>query len=94
MTRAICLLEANNKYMTTVLCEPQLGKRGLYPTTSQKGTKGDAGLYQDILAYSDGKNDIIDLCERMNISSDKMINAIKILEEVKLIKVIDEKMEV
>ena len=34
--KAIEALEKNKKYKVTVLCEPQMGKRGLYPTLSKK----------------------------------------------------------
>lgn len=87
MVKVIELLENNDCYRTTVLCEPQLGKRGLYPTTSQKNTKGDAALYQDILAYADGTNDIVDLCGLTGRKSGDIIKYIKTLMDNGLIKV-------
>jgi aminopeptidase-like protein len=36
MKKILETLEVNRIYSTTVLCEPQLGKRGLYPTESTK----------------------------------------------------------
>ena len=38
LRKCIDMLEYNNKYRITVPCEPQLGKRGLYPTISYKGS--------------------------------------------------------
>ena len=38
MTQVIDALENNAKYRINVLCEPQLGKRGLYSLISQKGS--------------------------------------------------------
>lgn len=46
----------------TVLCEPNLGKRNLYPTISMKGSYGGISLRRDCLAYADGKTDIFALC--------------------------------
>ena len=36
LRRTIEALENNKNYKVTVLCEPQMGKRGLYPTLSTK----------------------------------------------------------
>ena len=41
-----------------VLCEPNLGKRDLYPTLSQKGKYGEIKLRMDLLAYSDGSKSL------------------------------------
>ena len=35
--KCIVLLEHNRTYSVTTPCEPQLGKRGLYPTLSTRG---------------------------------------------------------
>ena len=37
--------ENNKVYKTTVLCEPQLGKRGLYPTISTKESNDQVKKY-------------------------------------------------
>ena len=41
-----------------IMCEPQLGKRGMYPTLSQKNTYQDADKILDFLMYSDGTNSL------------------------------------
>ncbi len=40
------------------MCEPQLGKRGMYPTLSRKNTYQDADKILDFLMYSDGTNSL------------------------------------
>ncbi|MCR4923289.1 MAG: DUF4910 domain-containing protein [Lachnospiraceae bacterium] len=63
MTRCIEALEKNDRYRVTCLCEPQLGKRGLVPTMSSKETYQETLALKDILAYTDGRNDIIELSD-------------------------------
>lgn len=61
------LLEANRKYRTKILCEPQLGKRGLYPTTSTKDSHEEVFHLLNLISYSDGNHDLIDIAEKLEI---------------------------
>ena len=61
--RAIEIIEANKTYKTTVLGEPQLGKRGLYPEQATEGRGGNLAPIFNILAYADGTRDLISLAE-------------------------------
>ncbi len=70
--KIIKALESNYYYKTKVLCEPQLGKRGLYPTISRKGSTSDIKSTMDFLAYTDGKNDLIDISNIINVSIEKL----------------------
>lgn len=60
------LLEANRTWRATVLCEPQLGKRGLYPTTSTRESAISTRAMMDLLAYVDGHRDLLDIAELIN----------------------------
>jgi len=62
----INILEKNYKYITTTPCEPQLGKRGLYPTLSRKTSGKSVRGMMDLLAYCDGKNDLLWIAEKIN----------------------------
>ena len=73
MVKVINALENNYFYQMQCKCEPQLGKRGLNPTVSQKGTKGDARYMQDFIAYADGRNDLIGISNILDIPVDKLI---------------------
>lgn len=73
MVKVINALENNYFYQMLCKCEPQLGKRGLYPTVSQKGTKGDARYMQDFIAYADGRNDLIEISNILDIPVDRLI---------------------
>jgi aminopeptidase-like protein len=67
-------------------CEPQLGKRGLYPSLSKKNTiKLDTRLIQYFLSYSDGQNSLLDIAKKCNVSLVKILKIEKILKKKKLI---------
>lgn len=46
-----------------VLCEPQLGKRGLYPSQSTKSTWNDVKLMMNVITWSDGTRSLIEIAE-------------------------------
>ena len=61
----ITLLEANHRYRTRHPGEPQLGKRGLYPSLSTKDSTRQVKTMMDFLAYCDGDHDLIQIAERI-----------------------------
>lgn len=87
MTLLIRVLEANEKYKVNVLCEPQLGRRGLYPTVSKKGSYDEVLAMTNFIAYADGKNDLIDISNIINQPLDKLIEIVNKLIENELISV-------
>lgn len=62
-TKCIEIMETDYKYQCNVMCEPQLGKRGLYPTVSTKDTVNQVMVLRDVLMYSDGKNSLLDIAQ-------------------------------
>ncbi len=80
------VLELNDLYVCTTLCEPQLGKRKLYPEIGQKGTYQSIKCYQNFLAYADGQNDLIDISNQLDISAYLLIDVVKVLLENGLIE--------
>lgn len=79
MTEVINALEYNDNYKIAVMCEPQLGRRGLYPTISQKGSYDEVEAMVDFIAYADGKRDLIDIS---NIIGVKIKDLIPIIEKL------------
>lgn len=55
------LLERNGIYQATCLGEPQLGRRGLYPSLGTKNPQQEVTEILDFLAYADGSNDLIEI---------------------------------
>lgn len=81
------LIEKNEYYINTIPhCEPQLGKRGLYPTLgSQKGMKTSLEGMMWILNLSDGEHDLIDISTRSKIDVKELYPIIDKLIENKII---------
>ncbi len=67
-TKCIMALEQNRTFIATCHCEPQLGKRGLYPTLSAIGTTASAQSLLDVFTYCDGKRDLIEIAETLGRS--------------------------
>ena len=68
-------------------CEPQLGKRGLYPNISnfREGIHPSRKL-MNILAYCDGVNSLFDISEILDLNLRELIDTIFILKKNKLVK--------
>ena len=81
------LIERNNKYRVRCLGEPQLGKRGLYPTLSMKGSGADVRDMMNFIAYADGKNDLLDISDIIGIPIRRMYPIIEKLLENDLLDV-------
>jgi aminopeptidase-like protein len=87
LRRAIETLEANYIYRATVLGEPQLGKRGLYPDLNQHGSyDSDTRVLKDTLTYCDGGHDLIAIAERIGRPAWEVARACLRLEAAGLIK--------
>lgn len=71
--KTIQLIEKNRTYRTVMPCEPQLGKRGLYPTLSTRGAGYSVRSMTNVLAYADGTRDLVDLAETIGITADEAI---------------------
>lgn len=83
-TVQLCLqiLEANRIYYNTCLCEPQLGKRGLYPTTSIKGGYDDTvDITINFLVYCDGQHDLLDIAKLIDVPAERCIPIVQKLVE-------------
>ncbi len=73
MVKVIDTLENNYHFQMTCKCEPQLGKRGLYPTLSQKGSYDSVKVMTHFIAYADGRNDLIGISNIINVPTDELI---------------------
>ena len=80
-------IEKNLYPKTKITCEPNLGKRNLYPTLSQN-MKKDKKFSKDLLSfisYSDGSNSLIEISKKINVSLIVAKKIYKILNKNKII---------
>ena len=74
------MIENNSKYKINCLCEPQLGKRGLYPTISTKDSGLQVRDMMNFIAYADGSKDLIEISNTINVP---VWNLYPIIEKLK-----------
>jgi aminopeptidase-like protein len=67
VTACLAVLEGNQTYLATHLCEPQLGLRGLYPTLGARGVESSVEDLLNVLAYSDGNTDLLQIADTCGI---------------------------
>jgi aminopeptidase-like protein len=81
------LLERNRVYRTTCLGEPQLGRRGLYPTLGTRDTHQTVAAMLDLLAYADGTRDLIEISETIDVPAARLYPLVeKLVEEGLLVE--------
>lgn len=71
------------------ICEPRLGKRGLYKNLSIKSKYSYGNITKNLLSflqYSDGKNDLNQIAEYLKISKKKSYKIYLILKKNKLVR--------
>ena len=88
MKQVILALEYNHYYRVTCLCEPQLGKRGLYPTESRKGIYEEVKKLTNLIAYADGTEDLIGISSRIGVPVEELIPHVDKLCEAELLEIV------
>ena len=82
----INLFERNRLYKTKVLCEPQLGRRGLYSNLGCRGSKMPYKMIIDFLAYANGDNDLIAMSDILDVPWERLNEIAEILLKHNLIE--------
>ncbi len=90
LRQAIEVLENDVRLKTTVLCEPQLGKRGLYPTLSTKDTGRQVRVMMSLISYCDGQRSLLDIAEIIGQPLATLVKILGPLIENGLIETSDE----
>jgi aminopeptidase-like protein len=86
LRRCLEILEENYRYRTTIIGEPQLGRRNLYPQLSRLGSYDEeTRLLKDVLTYCDGDHDLIALANRLRRPATSVVAACRRLQSAGLI---------
>jgi aminopeptidase-like protein len=82
LTKCIKSIESNKVYLSTILCEPQMGKRNLRPTLGGSTHNNlDVKLMSDILVYADGDHDLLSMANKFNKPIWDLLGSVQILLE-------------
>lgn len=65
--KAIEAIEKNKIFKSTILCEPKMSKRGLYPTLSTKDKNEEINLMMNFISLCDGDTTLLDISEKLNL---------------------------
>lgn len=84
---AIECIENNVRPKTTVLGEPQLGKRGLYPTLSSKDSGNQVRVLMNMISYCDGERTLLEIAEAIDQPMSKLVETLKPLISCGLIEI-------
>ena len=87
LRRALEAIERDVYPIVTVLCEPQLGKRGLYPTLSSKESYADISLMMDLISWSDGTNSLLEIADICEVPIWDLYPIVDLLVEEQLLEV-------
>lgn len=89
MVDAITVAETNGKWRVKTLGEPQLGKRGLYPNVSIKESTALVRNMMNVIAYSDGEHDSIEISKKIGVAIAGVTEIIQKLFEASLLEKIE-----
>lgn len=84
---AIRVLELDCYPITTTIGEPNLGRRGLYPSVSTKNTLAKVKLVRDLISMSDGHHSLLEIAEMIGTDFVTAYRLVARLVQVDLLRV-------
>jgi len=83
--RIVECIDGNCYPRVTVLCEPQLGKRGLYPTLSTKEPRKEVRTMMNLIAYCVGSSSLLEIAEQIGQPMWELLPLVERLSEFGLL---------
>jgi aminopeptidase-like protein len=82
---ALEIIESNVTPKARIPCEPQLGRRGLYPTLGTTGRSGGFSTLLNLLAYADGQMSLLDIADLLGLPFSEVLDACSVLKQHDLV---------
>jgi len=79
--KMIEILEHDCVPMSLIYGEPQLGRRGLYPMISKKGSSDLARNRLNLISYADGNHSLLDIAEKCEVAFEELLPEVELLEK-------------
>lgn len=86
LQKCLHCLEHNAVYQATTLGEPQMGRRNLYPNVSVTKTHAPARMLVNILAYCDGRHDLVGIANLLGKPFAQIHKAVETLKQHDLLR--------
>lgn len=83
--KAVEAIERNKNYKIDVLCEPQMGKRKLYPNLSSKISDKDTRQIMNFLSFCDGKTSLLNIADLLKVPIWELYDLVEKLQSHSLI---------
>ena len=88
LRKALEIIEKNVHLKSTVLGEPQLGKRGLYPTLSTMDSGMQVKTMMNMITYCDGYHTLLEIAELIDEPFWELVPIMKKLIEHGLLSIV------
>jgi aminopeptidase-like protein len=85
--KMVFIIENDGVPVTQILGEPQLGKRGLYPSLSHNRSSETVRTRLDLISYADGQHSLLDIAEKCELTFDEVWREAEILSKHDIIDV-------
>lgn len=82
---AVQILETNFYWRIKTKCEPQLGKRGLYPNTSTKSSGAEVRNLMNVVSFLDGSLSVLAIAEKCEMRYSEVIEILEKLIKADLV---------
>ena len=89
MRHALSVLEGNRTWRSSTFGEPQMGRRGLYPTMSTRNSGMSVRDLMNVLAFCDGETDVMTIAAIVGLSVAETAALSERLAEADVLELID-----
>lgn len=89
--RSIEAIERNVYPIVQIFAEPQMGRRGLYPTLGTRNGSKNVRQMMNVISYSDGRKSLLEIADLCEVPIWELYSIIDTLTKHKIIELSQEK---